>query len=300
MIALSRTTIPSMRASLLCAGVLCMSAPSASAQLRASERGTVAQNVDGTRVTVDYSRPRARGRAPIYGTPMVTWGEVWTPGADDATTLEVSKDVRMHGRLIPKGKYSVWTVVRQDSAWTFVLDPKWEQFHTDHPDSNAAQIRFPVTTRIVPPVEVLTWSFDSVQNTRMTLTMAWGTRAFDLAIDITPTWPTAVSASAAAPYVGTFRFAWTDSASGEKPSTLTIERRDGNLIGRWTPTQFGTLAEVMLVPMTDGHFAQGLVRKGELWAVYDEIQWVFTVVRGRAAAFEVRGADKAPTARGER
>ncbi len=288
------------QAAVLLAASLLGAVPSASAQLRASERGTVAQNVDGTRVTVDYSRPRARGRSPIYGTPMVTWGEVWTPGADEATTLEVSRDVRMHGRLIPKGKYSVWTVVRQDSAWTFVLDPKWEQYHTDHPDSTVSQIRFPVTTRSVPPVEVLTWSFDSVLNTGMTLTMAWGTRAFDVAIDVTPTYPTAVSEAAAAPYVGTYRFAWADTASGEKPSTFTIERRDGNLIGRWTPVQFGSLAEVMLVPMSDGRFAQGFMRKGELWAVYDETEWIFTQVRGRAGSFEVLVGGKTLNARGAR
>jgi len=97
----------------LLAASLLGAVPSASAQLRASERGSVAQNVDGTRVTVDYSRPRARGRSPIYGTPMV------------------------------------------------------------------------------PPVEVLTWSFVSVRNTGMALTMVWGTRAFDVAIDVSPIYPTA-------------------------------------------------------------------------------------------------------------
>ena len=286
-------------ATVLCV-VVCAAAPNASAQLRASERGTVAQNVDGTRITVDYSRPRARGRTPIYGTPMVSWGEVWTPGADDATTLEVSKDVHMSGHLVRKGKYSVWTVVRQDSAWTFILDPKWEQFHTDHPDSNPSQIRFPVTTRTVPPVEVLTWAFDSVRNTGMVLTMAWGQRAFDVVIDIEPTYPTAVSEAMAEPYLGTYRFAWTDSASTEKPSSFTIVRRDGNLVGRWTPAQFGSLTEVMLVPMGDGRFAQGFMRNGELWAVYDTSVWTFTTARGKVAGFDVRVGAKDVTARGQK
>ena len=55
----------------------------AGAQIMASERAMVAQTVDGTRLTVDYSRPRARGRTNIYG-GMEKWGITWTPGADGA------------------------------------------------------------------------------------------------------------------------------------------------------------------------------------------------------------------------
>ena len=221
------------------------------AQLRASERGMVVQQIDGTKITVDYSRPRARGRSPIYGAPMVSWGEMWTPGADSATTLLLSKDARIGGKDVAGGKYSVWVVVRKDETWTVVLDPKWEQFHTDHPDSTTTQIRFAVQPRAVSPVEVLTW------------------------------------------------FAWADSASTEKPSTLTIERRDGTLIGRWTPTQFGSLEEVMLVPMGDGQFAQGFMRNRELWAVYPESRWTFTRPAGRAERFEIQ-FDTTVTARGHR
>jgi len=269
------------------------------AQLRASERGMVVQQIDGTKITVDYSRPRARGRSPIYGTPMVSWGEMWTPGADSATTLLLSKDARIGGKDVAGGKYSVWVVVRKDETWTVVLDPKWEQFHTDHPDSTTTQIRFAVQPRTVSPVEVLTWSFDSIASTRTVLTMAWGRVAIDLPIDISPTYPTAISAEAAAPYLGSYTFAWADSASTEKPSTLTIERRDGTLIGRWTPTQFGSLEEVMLVPMGDGQFAQGFMRNRELWAVYPESRWTFTRLAGRAERFEIQ-FDTTVTARGHR
>ena len=258
------------------------------AQLKASERGTVAQTIDGTRVTVDYSRPRARGRSPIYGTPMVSWGEVWTPGADEATTLELSRDARIGGREVAKGKYSIWTVVRKDSAWTFVLDPKWEQYHTDHPDSTATQIRFDVTPRTVSHVEVLTWSIDSVRNEGIYLTMAWGPIAIDVAVDIIPTYPTAITAEAAAPYLGVYSFAWSDPRNDQPPSTLTIERRGTNLIGRWTPAQFKTLQELMLIPLGDGRFINGFMRGGELWAVNDESVWTFVMKNGRAQSFENR------------
>jgi hypothetical protein len=73
----------SFRPLLVCA-LSALVVPALPAQIVASERAMVAQTVDGTRITVDNSRPRARGRTNIYG-GMEKWGTTWTPGADDAT-----------------------------------------------------------------------------------------------------------------------------------------------------------------------------------------------------------------------
>ena len=117
------------------------------AQVKASEISTMSQVIDGTTLTVRYSRPRVRGRNPLFGTVAVHWGEVWTPGANWATTLETDKAITLDGRAVPRGKYSVWFVVRQSGDWTMVLDPKWKQFHHTPPDSNPSQVRFAVHTR---------------------------------------------------------------------------------------------------------------------------------------------------------
>ena len=45
--------------------------PRVSAQVVASERATVTQIIDGTHFTVDYSRPRTRGRDSVLGTAGV-------------------------------------------------------------------------------------------------------------------------------------------------------------------------------------------------------------------------------------
>ena len=71
--------------------VVCLLAPPAlSGQIRASELGSVSQVIDGTRISIEYSRPRARGRQNVFG-GEVKWQEVWTPGANYATTLELSQ-----------------------------------------------------------------------------------------------------------------------------------------------------------------------------------------------------------------
>ena len=70
------------------------------AQIRASELGTMTQTIDGTKITVEYSRPRSRGRDPLFGTKAVRWGETWTPGANWATTLELNKNVKIDGKPV--------------------------------------------------------------------------------------------------------------------------------------------------------------------------------------------------------
>ena len=42
--------------------------------------------VNGTTITLDFSRPVARGRDSLFG-GVVHWGELWTPGANWATKL---------------------------------------------------------------------------------------------------------------------------------------------------------------------------------------------------------------------
>ena len=86
----------------------------ARAQLRASAPASVSQTLDGMMITIAYSRPRARGRTleQVFGRNG-EWGKPWTPGANMATTLAVSRDVTVNGHAVAKGTYSVWMVPRQ-------------------------------------------------------------------------------------------------------------------------------------------------------------------------------------------
>src|SRR5687768_315963 len=118
---------------------LVAAAAPADAQLMASEPGSVSQTIDGTKVSLEYSRPRARGRTGLFGT-RIHWGEVWTPGANAATTLALSKDATINGAAVPKGKYSVW-IVASRGDWEMVLDRDTTLFHTQGPKARAGQDR---------------------------------------------------------------------------------------------------------------------------------------------------------------
>lgn len=272
------------------------------AQIKASEIGSMSQVIDGTKITVEYSRPRVRGRAPVFGTPIVHWGEVWTPGANYATTLETDRAITLDGRPIPKGKYSMWFVVRQSGDWTLVLDPKWKQFHNSPPDSNATQIRFGVHARPGPFTEVLTWSMPDLRVDGGTLVMNWDRTAVSMNVHVAPSYSTTMPLADAQPYLGTYDFMEVDSTGKvTKTYPLVLDYENGTLKGR-----------VALWNNYLGHFA--MIRVAPEWfvpAVYDkdgeivevlrpDVTIEFTRENGRPMKFEWRGDDDNVFARGSR
>jgi hypothetical protein len=155
------------------------------AQAMLSEHAAVAQTVAGTTITVEYYRPQARGRDSLFG-KVVTWGSYWTPGANWATTLEASRDVRMNGATLPKGKYSVWAVVGPE-RWTMEFRRQWHKFHVPPPtDPGDVALRLDVRPETGPTTDVLTFDFPAVDSAGTTLRFRWGTVVVPLEIGVGP------------------------------------------------------------------------------------------------------------------
>ncbi|MEZ5392362.1 MAG: DUF2911 domain-containing protein [Bryobacterales bacterium] len=91
--------------------------------------------MSGTHFEVAYSRPAARGRDLFGG--LVKWGEVWTPGANQATTLEFDKDIKVGRETIAAGRYSVWAIPGE-AEWTILLDENADRFHIEKPSPRSA------------------------------------------------------------------------------------------------------------------------------------------------------------------
>ena len=277
-------------------------ADSAGAQIRASEIGTMSQIIDGTKITMEYSRPRARGRDPLFGNPrVVRWDEVWTPGANYATTLEVSKDVTVNGKRLAKGKYSVWFVVKKDTPWTVVFDPRVRRYHMEPPESTTTQIRFPVRPEEAPFTEVLTWSMPALSASGGTLAMNWGKVRIPIELTVQPSYVLTLSAADAAPYLGRYSYAVRLGPDSGKVSTLTVTHEDNTLEGQWEPNDpyFKKFALIRIAP---NWFAPGVYdEKGVIYEVYKpEMTFEFTVVGGKAVSLEVRGEDDRVEAAGKR
>jgi hypothetical protein len=283
----SHSRRPGVPSSRLCL-VLCLAPMVANAQIRASERSTLTQTVDGTVISVDYARPRMRGRTTIYGTKAVHWDEVWTPGANWATTLEVSKPVEIGGKPLPKGKYSVWLVVRQRGDWTLVLDPDHHRYHMDPPDSLATQVRIPVKALTGPRTEVLTWSFPALSVGGGTLEMRWADRVVAVDFKVTPSYALTMAKEDAEALVGRWSFSW-EPDSGQKADTveMVLAYENGSLYGTFVPHD-DYMGKFVMIRLGDGSLIPGLFEKGTLYEVIREEVYEFKGPRGRPDRFEVR------------
>lgn len=276
-----------MRSSILAGAALAALAvaPSVvSAQVRASERAGAFQVVNGTTITVEYSRPSVRGRAVIFG-GQVPWGTVWTPGANWATTLEVDHDVTINGHAVKKGKYSVWMDV-EPAAWTVILDPRARMFHMAHPKPDSAQVRFPVTPADVQGADLLTWSFPAVSSTGTTLQMAWAGKAVTLQVTVPQVEIPALAAGVGDRYVGRYRLWWQKESN---QSELRLTTAGGRVSGTWTGAPFKAWTDVTLVPVVENWFHPGAVVDGNLYDVITDVVFEFSLTDGKATGFDVRG-----------
>lgn len=106
-----------------------------------STRDTVRATVGGTMLTIDYSRPSKRGRE-IFGN-IVPWNTVWRTGANWATSLVTSNDLRVAGTLVPAGSYTLFTIPAP-TGWTLIISRKTGEWGTEY-DPSADLVRIPMT-----------------------------------------------------------------------------------------------------------------------------------------------------------
>ena len=75
---------------------------------QASPRQTLLQKVGLVDVKIDYSRPSKRDRN-IFG-DVVPFNEVWRTGANQATTISFSDDVKVNSELLKAGEYFLYSI----------------------------------------------------------------------------------------------------------------------------------------------------------------------------------------------
>ena len=287
--------ISSSRVLLVSAVVLGGWVPEAVGQIRASERATVVQTVDGTVMTVEYSRPRTRGRASVFG-DEVKWEEIWTPGANMATTLELSKPVEINGHPVPQGKYSVWIQVNQGD-WIFMLDTVVNRFHTVRPKMDKVMLKFNFRPEEKSRMEVLTWWFPEVRSDRAVLAMQWDKYYVPLTIKVESSYSMAVPADIGRPMVGSYEMRWTGDPSAMKVD-ITYDR--GSLWAHVDPAPFPGYDTMVLLRMKDDSYIPGWWINNELYDASDDMMMEFKIENGKATGFDVRSKNDNVIASGSR
>ena len=169
---------------LLCAsvmaGVVLLCVPAEAQVLRPSQHGSVSQRIARTTVTIEYNRPVARGRQ-LFGA-LVPWGQIWHPGADEASHIALSTDVKVNGQPLPAGTYSLWTEPNPD-RWTIIFSRAHPVYHMPYPAGQDA-LRVTVTPRTGQHVETLAFYFPVVEGKRAELVLHWGITVVPLELEV--------------------------------------------------------------------------------------------------------------------
>src|SRR5947207_14227395 len=89
------------------------------AQNQASPPATATGKVNGATITINYSSPGVKGR-PIW-CALVPYDKVWRAGANAATIFETDKAIKVEGKPLPAGKYSLYAIPGE-KKWTIILN----------------------------------------------------------------------------------------------------------------------------------------------------------------------------------
>jgi hypothetical protein len=94
-------------------------------EVRISPKASVEQTVGFTNIAIDYGRPGVKGRT-IWG-GLVPYNAVWRAGANEATKITFSTDVKIDGKKLKAGSYSFFTIPAE-KTWTLIFNKVADQW----------------------------------------------------------------------------------------------------------------------------------------------------------------------------
>jgi hypothetical protein len=150
---------------------------------QASPKGVLFQTIGLTEVEVNYYRPSMKGRI-IFGS-LVPFGAIWRTGANENTTISFSTDVTIDGKLLPKGKYALYTIPNPDS-WEMIFYSNTSNWGTPEVwDESKVALKASVKAEISDrAVESFTIDIANIETNSGLLELAWEKTFVNLKIDV--------------------------------------------------------------------------------------------------------------------
>lgn len=133
---------------------------------------TVVQKFGVGEITIEYSRPSVKGRT-IFG-DVVPFGKIWRTGANAATKVTFSDDVKLDGNAVKAGTYALYSIPNKD-AWEIMLysDLTLGGNVADYKAENEV-VRFKVKANKIPmKIESLMINIGDVAPAEAVMTLLW-------------------------------------------------------------------------------------------------------------------------------
>jgi hypothetical protein len=117
-----------------------------------------------------YSRPQKQGRK-VFG-ELVEYGKVWRLGANEATEIEFYKDVKIGGKKVPKGRYTLYAII-SENVWTIIVNKDTDTWGAFKYDAKKDLLRTDVPAQKTDEsVETMSMFFEKSTN-GISLIIAW-------------------------------------------------------------------------------------------------------------------------------
>ncbi|WP_316804965.1 DUF2911 domain-containing protein [Pedobacter nototheniae] len=141
---------------------------------------TLIQDFGLGKITLVYSRPDVKGRKIFGG--MEPMDKVWRTGANAATRIKFTDDVKIEGKDLPAGEYGLFSIPGKNE-WTIIFNKTANQWGAyDYKESDdVLRVKVKAVT-LKDKVETLTMQFANVTETSAQLNLMWENSAFNVNI----------------------------------------------------------------------------------------------------------------------
>lgn len=124
---------------------------------RKSPPATATGTIGEATITINYGQPSMRGR-DIFG-GLVPYEKIWRTGANEATTLETNKEIGVNGKVLPAGKYAVFSIPGE-KEWTIIFNSETEQWGAYNYDESKDVLRVKAKAGPHESTEKMTFTVD--------------------------------------------------------------------------------------------------------------------------------------------
>ncbi len=135
-----------------------------------SPTATTTERVGLTDVEIVYSRPGVKDRK-IFG-DLVPYGEMWRTGANKATAITFSTDVKINGNDLGAGTYAIFTVPGE-SEWEIIFNNNTEQWGTYAHKDEEDVLKVKVASKKAEFRESMLMFVDDIRDESASINLHW-------------------------------------------------------------------------------------------------------------------------------
>ncbi len=150
-------------------------------QSRKSPTENLTINKNNLTIKITYCQPSKKNRKIFGG--LVPYNKIWRTGANEATEITFSENVKINNQIIKAGTYTLFTIPKKE-GWTLILNSilgQWGDYRYKQ-NKDILRTEIPVTS-LSETVEVFKISLKDSKDNAISVSMAWENTQADFEIE---------------------------------------------------------------------------------------------------------------------